>query len=63
MASNMKEFEASSHLYGSNAPFVEELYERYLADPDSVPAEWRGQFDAWQQDSTRRDYIDMANRR
>ena len=48
MASTMKEFEASSHLFGSNAPFVEELYERYLADPASVEPEWRAQFDAWQ---------------
>ncbi|HEX3096221.1 MAG TPA: 2-oxoglutarate dehydrogenase E1 component [Usitatibacter sp.] len=48
MASTMKEFEASSHLFGSNAPFVEELYERYLADPESVDPEWRTQFDAWQ---------------
>jgi 2-oxoglutarate dehydrogenase E1 component len=49
MASVMKEFEASSNLYGSNAPYVEELYERYLADPDSVDAGWRTVFDAWQQ--------------
>ena len=48
MASLMKEFEASSHLFGSNAPFVEDLYERYLADPASVADEWRAQFDAWQ---------------
>ncbi|HWH40164.1 MAG TPA: 2-oxoglutarate dehydrogenase E1 component [Usitatibacter sp.] len=49
MASVMKDFEASSHLFGSNAPFVEELYERYLSDPASVSPEWRAQFDAWQQ--------------
>jgi 2-oxoglutarate dehydrogenase E1 component len=49
MASVMKEFEASSNLYGSNAPYVEELYERYLADPDSVDASWKAVFDAWQQ--------------
>ena len=49
MASVMKDFEASSHLFGSNAPFVEELYERYLTDPASVSPEWRAQFDAWQQ--------------
>jgi 2-oxoglutarate dehydrogenase E1 component len=55
MASLMKEFEASSHLFGSNAPFVEELYERYLADPASVPAEWRAQFDAWQKGGNGRD--------
>jgi 2-oxoglutarate dehydrogenase E1 component len=34
--------------FGANAPFVEELYERYLADPASVAPEWRQQFDAWQ---------------
>ena len=55
MASLMKEFEASSALYGSNAPFVEDLYERYLADPASVPAEWRAQFDAWQKGGGARD--------
>ena len=48
MSSVMKQFEASSHLYGANAPFVEELYERYLQDPASVSPEWRAQFDAWQ---------------
>ncbi|MDQ3026314.1 MAG: 2-oxoglutarate dehydrogenase E1 component [Pseudomonadota bacterium] len=44
-----KEFEASSNLFGSNAPYVEELYESYLADPASVDASWRAAFDAWQQ--------------
>src|SRR4029079_4599503 len=48
MASIMKDFEASSNLYGANAPYVEELYERYLADPASVDATWRATFDAWQ---------------
>ena len=47
MSSVMKQFEASSHLFGANAPFVEELYERYLRNPASAP-EWRAQFDAWQ---------------
>ena len=27
-----------------NLPFVEELYERYLQNPSSVPADWRGYF-------------------
>jgi len=35
-------------LFGGNAPFVEELYEKYLADPASVPEEWRGYFDKLQ---------------
>ena len=41
----MKELEATSTLFGANAPFIEELYERYLASPDSVSGEWRGYFD------------------
>ena len=36
----------SSLLFGSNAPFVEELYEQYLVDPNAVPAAWRSYFDA-----------------
>ncbi|MEO7743878.1 MAG: thiamine pyrophosphate-dependent enzyme, partial [Usitatibacter sp.] len=49
MASVMKELEATSNLYGANASYVEEQYERYLADPASVDPSWRGVFDAWQQ--------------
>src|SRR5256885_9949718 len=42
---SMTEFLSSSTLFGSNAPFIEELYERYLADPASIDGEWRGYFD------------------
>src|SRR3954447_13644338 len=55
MSSVMKEFEASSNLFGSNAPYVEEQYERYLADPDSVDASWRATFDAWQKSGNGKD--------
>ncbi|MCB1953664.1 MAG: 2-oxoglutarate dehydrogenase E1 component, partial [Rhodocyclaceae bacterium] len=41
----MKQLHSTSMLFGSNAPFVEELYESYLADPESVPEEWRTYFD------------------
>ncbi len=41
----MKEKMSTSYLFGSNAPFVEELYENYLADPASVPEAWRAYFD------------------
>ncbi len=51
MASVMKQFQDTSNLYGSNAPYVEELYEAYLADPDSVDGSWRATFDAWQKDN------------
>ncbi len=44
----MKESISTSHLFGSNAPFVEELYEQYLADPASVAEGWRAYFDKLQ---------------
>ena len=49
MASVMREFLDNSYLFGSNAPFIEELYERYLANPAAVPDEWRDYFDRLQQ--------------
>ena len=42
----MREFQLSSLFNGANAPYIEELYEQYLADPASVPEAWRKQFDA-----------------
>ena len=36
--------EATSFLSGTNAAFVEQLYERYLADPNSVDQSWRDYF-------------------
>src|SRR5690349_328470 len=44
----MKELLGNSHLFGGNAPFIEALYESYLENPESVPAEWRGYFDQMQ---------------
>jgi len=38
----------TSFLFGGNAPYVEEQYEAYLADPTTVPQEWRDYFDALQ---------------
>jgi 2-oxoglutarate dehydrogenase E1 component len=34
----------SSSIQGSNAIYVEDLYEQYLSDPDSVDPEWRAYF-------------------
>ena len=31
-----------------NAPYIEELYENYLANPGSVPEQWRTYFDRMQ---------------
>src|SRR5205814_5448018 len=55
MASVMKEFEASSQLFGANAPFIEELYDSYLADPASVSGSWRKLFDSWQAEGRGKD--------
>jgi len=41
-------FSGNSYLFGGNAPYVEEMYENYLANPGSVPDTWRGYFDALQ---------------
>src|SRR6266496_1658053 len=42
----IREFESTSTLFGGNAPFIEEQYERYLANPAAVPADWRAYFDS-----------------
>jgi 2-oxoglutarate dehydrogenase E1 component len=44
----LKQFLSNSYLFGGNAPYVEELYEKYLEDAASVPEEWRGYFDKLQ---------------
>jgi 2-oxoglutarate dehydrogenase E1 component len=41
-------FLAQSHLFGGNAPFVEELYRRYLENPASVEPRWQHYFDELQ---------------
>ncbi|WP_180684266.1 2-oxoglutarate dehydrogenase E1 component [Tepidicella baoligensis] len=41
-------YQSNSYLFGGNAPYVEEMYENYLADPTSVPDSWRAYFDALQ---------------
>lgn len=37
---------ASSYLSGGSMAYVDGLYEDYLADPNSVPEDWRAAFDA-----------------
>lgn len=37
---------ASSYLSGGSMAYVDALYEDYLADPNSVPADWRSAFSA-----------------
>src|SRR2546429_8709632 len=48
MSSVMRQFLDNSYLFGGNAPFIEDLYEKYLANPQSVPEEWREYFDRMQ---------------
>jgi 2-oxoglutarate dehydrogenase E1 component len=41
-------YQANTHLFGGNAPYIEEMYENYLANPASVDDSWREYFDALQ---------------
>ena len=41
-------YQGNTYLFGGNAPYVEEMYENYLANPGSVAETWRDYFDALQ---------------
>ena len=41
-------FLQQSYLFGGNAPFVEEIYQRYLEDPASVEPRWHDYFEQLQ---------------
>jgi 2-oxoglutarate dehydrogenase E1 component len=41
----MRQMLSNSYLFGANAPFIEELYEIYLANPTAVEPAWRDYFD------------------
>jgi 2-oxoglutarate dehydrogenase E1 component len=43
----LQQFAVSSPLSGGNAAFLEQLYESYLRDPESVAVEWRRYFDTF----------------
>jgi 2-oxoglutarate dehydrogenase E1 component len=43
----LQQFAASSQLSGTNAGFIEELYESWLRDPNAVAPEWRNYFDTF----------------
>src|SRR5688572_24587188 len=69
----MKEFLGNSYLFGSNAPFIEALYESYLKDPQSVEPRWRSYFDELQRlddgppdvshEEIQRRFVDLAKQR
>jgi len=48
MSETLEQKYATSHLFGANAPFILDIYEKYLEDPDSVPDEWRNYFRGFQ---------------
>jgi 2-oxoglutarate dehydrogenase E1 component len=41
----MEQLWGTSHLDGTNSAYLEELYEAYLKDPNSVSEQWRSEFD------------------
>jgi 2-oxoglutarate dehydrogenase E1 component len=41
----MKQMLSSSYLFGTNTPYIEELYDAYLANPATVEPAWRDYFD------------------
>ncbi|MFT6101855.1 MAG: 2-oxoglutarate dehydrogenase E1 component [Granulosicoccus sp.] len=43
--SQMEALWSTGHISGGNAAYVEELYDAYLYDPNSIPGEWREYFD------------------
>ena len=45
-------FALTSFLYGSNAAYIEDLYARYEADPNSVDAQWQSFFQSLKDDPT-----------
>ena len=47
MDSLIKQFKQTSQFAGGNAAYLEDLYEQYLVDPDSVSPSWRTWFDGF----------------
>ncbi|NKN31839.1 2-oxoglutarate dehydrogenase E1 component [Marichromatium bheemlicum] len=51
MSAILELFRSSGALYGGNAAFIEDLYERYLQDPESIDLAWRERFDAMRKEA------------
>ncbi|MFN2187242.1 MAG: 2-oxoglutarate dehydrogenase E1 subunit family protein, partial [Candidatus Promineifilaceae bacterium] len=45
MSNPLDVLRSTSAFSGGNATFVEDLYECYLKDPESIPIDWRQQFE------------------
>ncbi len=46
MSSDLQSKMAASYISGGSIDYIESLYEDYLANPESVPADWRAAFSA-----------------
>ena len=51
MSKQLKLLQTTSALSGGNAAFIEDLYERYLHDPESIDETWRNRFSVISNDS------------
>lgn len=58
--SNYQNFKKSGAFFGGNAPFVEEIYERYAQDPASVDDSWRRFFENVRPDGNIPSYHSLA---
>ena len=61
MPQSLKDSYASTPLGGGNASYVEAFYEQFLADPKSVPADWRQFFNQGLGDTARGSPPDVAH--
>lgn len=63
MANNSKQSmqaqQSTSYLFGSNAPYIEEMYEQYLRNPQDVSSEWRNYFASIQDKRTDISHADV----
>jgi len=55
MSNLLKLFQDTSALYGSNAVYIEDLYEQFLENPESVESSWRDHFTELQKTLSKRD--------
>lgn len=60
---SMQAFQKNAYLAGVNADYVEQLYEIYLQNPESVDSEWKNYFASLNQDQTTTDFSHEQIRR
>ena len=62
MTSLIERQRQSSPLFGGNAAFIEDMYERFLQDPESVSEHWRGYFQSLQDQGEMQDVVHSSIR-